>query len=134
MESVNYIYWKRLVLVHLKRYYKNMYIIALSCFLTHFYLAWKGTLRPEAAIKMHFSISLFCTCSEILWKIPMMECNFSKFACNALQLWTTAAEELNFITALINAELQLLQITSRKLLLSLEAVVRRYSSNYCTCS
>ena len=34
MKRVNYIYRKRLVLVHLKRNYKNVYIIALSCFLT----------------------------------------------------------------------------------------------------
>ena len=47
LKKVNYIYWKRLVLVHLKRYYKNMYTIALSCFLTHFYFAWEGTLRPS---------------------------------------------------------------------------------------
>ena len=89
---------------------------------------FKRNSSAEAAIKMHFSISVFCTCGEILWKIPVMECNFSKFACNSLQLWTTAAEELYFITAFINAELQLLQNTSRKLLLSLEAVVRRCSS------
>ena len=50
---------------------------------------------------MHFSISLFCACGEILWKIPVMEC-FCKFACNDLQLWTTAAEKLYIITALIN--------------------------------
>ena len=84
----------------------------------------------EAAIKMHFSILLFFTCGEILWRIPVMECNFSKFVCNALQLWTTAREELYFITALINAKLQLLRNTSRKLLLSLEAVVRRSSSKW----
>ena len=45
VKKVSYIYWKSLVLVHLKRYYKKMYIIALSSFLTHFYFAWKGTLR-----------------------------------------------------------------------------------------
>ena len=28
-KKVNYIYWKRLVLAHLRRYYKNMYVIAL---------------------------------------------------------------------------------------------------------
>ena len=30
-----------MVLVHLTRYYKNMYLIALTCFLTHFLLTWK---------------------------------------------------------------------------------------------
>ena len=45
VKKVNYIYWKRLVLVHLKRYYENVYIIALSCLLTYFHFAWKGTLR-----------------------------------------------------------------------------------------
>ena len=34
-----------LVLVHLRRYYKNVYIIALLCFLMYFYFAWKGTLK-----------------------------------------------------------------------------------------
>ena len=29
MKRINYIYWDRLVLVHLRRYYKNVYIIAL---------------------------------------------------------------------------------------------------------
>ena len=52
---------------------------------------------------------------------------FSKFACNALQLWTTAEEKHYFIKTLINAEQQLLQNTSRKLLLCLEAVVCRCS-------
>ena len=83
----------------------------------------------EAAIKMHFSISLFCTCGEILWKVHVMESAiFSKFECYALQIWITSAEKLYFISALINAEQQLLQNTSRKLLLCLEAVARRCSS------
>ena len=43
-------YWKlqfclcrsSFVLAHLRRYYKIMYIVALSCFLTYFHFAWKG--------------------------------------------------------------------------------------------
>ena len=38
--------WLDLTWVHLRRYYKNLHIIELSCFLTYFYFAWKGTLRP----------------------------------------------------------------------------------------
>ena len=33
MKRVNYMYWKRLVLVHLRRYYKSMYIIYNSTFM-----------------------------------------------------------------------------------------------------
>ena len=55
---------------------------------------------------------------------------FSKFACNALQHWTTAAEKPYIITSLINAEQQLMQNTSKKLLLYLETVVCRCSSKY----
>ena len=40
----------------------------------------------EAAIKMHFSILLFCTCGEIFEKYRLWSTIFSKFACNALQL------------------------------------------------
>ena len=36
-----------LVLVHLKRYYKKMYVIALTCFLANFYFASKGTMIPS---------------------------------------------------------------------------------------
>ena len=34
---------------------------------------------------MHFSLSLFCAYSEILWRTPAI---FSKLSCNGLQLWT----------------------------------------------
>ena len=88
----------------------------------------KTNSSSEAAIKMYFSISLFCNCGEIPWKIPVMEWHLGKFACNTLQLWTTAAEKLNFSTALNDAEQQLLQNTSKKLLLCLEAVSCRCSS------
>ena len=37
---------KVLVLVHLKRYFKSMQIIALSSFLLGLYFAWKSTLKP----------------------------------------------------------------------------------------
>ena len=57
----------------------------------------------EAAIKMHFSISLFCTLVKFFEKFLWWREIFSKFACNAVQLWTTLAEKLYFITALINA-------------------------------
>ena len=43
----------------------------------------KIKLSSETAIKMHFSISLLCTYSEILWKTFAI---FSKLSCNALQL------------------------------------------------
>ena len=36
----------------------------------------KIKLCPEAAILMRFSISFFCTFSEILQKIPLTECDF----------------------------------------------------------
>ena len=75
----------------------------------------KINASSEAAIKLHFSIWLFCSCGEILWHL-WWSAIFSKFACNTLQLWATAAEKSYFITALINAEQQLLQNTSRKLL------------------
>ena len=48
VKKVNYIHWERLVLVHLKRYYKNMYITALLCFFDTFLFCFKGyseTLR-----------------------------------------------------------------------------------------
>ena len=57
--------------------------------------------------------------------------NSLKNTCDGVQifqLWTTAAEKLYFVTALIDAERQLLQNTSRKLLLRLEVVVPRCSS------
>ena len=63
----------------------------------------------EAAFKMHFSISLFCTCGEFFEEYLWWDATYSKFACTALQLWTTGAEKLYFITVLINAEQQLLQ-------------------------
>ena len=43
--KVNYICWKRLVLVHFRRFYENMYITALLCIWTYFYFAWKGFLE-----------------------------------------------------------------------------------------
>ena len=76
----------------------------------------KINLSSEAAIKMHFSISLFHICGEFFEKYLQWSAIFCKFACNNLQLSTTAAEKVYFITALINAEQQLLQNTSRKLL------------------
>ena len=48
----------------------------------------KIKMSSEAAIRMHFSISLFCTYSEIFGKITVTECDFSIFsrlACNAPQ-------------------------------------------------
>ena len=39
-----------MVLAHLRRYYKNVYIIALICFLMYFYFPWKGILRPEEEV------------------------------------------------------------------------------------
>ena len=51
MKKVNYEYWKSLVSVHLGRYYKNMYMVAFSRFLTYFYFTWKGTLRHLDEIK-----------------------------------------------------------------------------------
>ena len=69
----------------------------------------------EAAIKIHFSISLFCTLVKFSEKYLWWSAIFSEFACNALQLLTTAVEKLYFITTLINVEQQLLQNTSRKL-------------------
>ena len=83
----------------------------------------------EAAFKMHFSISLFCTCGEFFEKYLWWDATYSKFACTALQLWTTTGvEKLYFITVLINAEQQLLQSTSRKLIQCLEAVMPRCSA------
>ena len=82
----------------------------------------------EAAFKMHFSVSLFCTCGEFFEEYLWWDATYSKFACTALQLWTTGAEKLYFITVLINAEQQLLQSTSRKLILCLEAVMPRCSA------
>ena len=37
---------KKVGLAHLGRYYKNVYITALLCFLMYFYFAWKSTQRP----------------------------------------------------------------------------------------
>ena len=37
---------KKVELSTFKEMLKKMYIIAQSCFLTYFYFAWKGTLRP----------------------------------------------------------------------------------------
>ena len=78
----------------------------------------------EAAIKIHFSISLFCTLVKFSEKYLWWSAIFSEFACNALQLLTTAVEKPYFITTLINVEQQLLQNTSRKLLLCLEAKIK----------
>ena len=81
-------------------------------------------------MQIHFSISLSETVVKFFEKYLWWSAVFSKFACNALQHWTTAAEKLHFITALINAEQQLMQNTSKKLLLCLETVVCRCSSKY----
>ena len=36
-----------MVLIHLKKYYKNVNIIAFVCFLMYFFFPWKVTLRPQ---------------------------------------------------------------------------------------
>ena len=44
---------KKLVLVRLRRYYENMYIInTVMFFLTYFYFAWKNTLGPYSNSKL----------------------------------------------------------------------------------
>ena len=86
-------------------------------------------IRPQK-LRSRYTFQYRCpaTVVKLFEKYLYLGTIFSKFPCNTLQLWTTAAEKLYFITALINAEQQLLQNTSRKLLLCLEAVVRRCSS------
>ena len=87
----------------------------------------------EATIKVHFSMSLFYTWGDGVHGVHLWwSAILSKFACNALQPWTIVAKKLHVITTLINAKQKLLQNTSRKLLLCLEAVVRRCSSNRCS--
>ena len=80
---------------------------------------------------LHFSPNTFFNIAvlQLLWNslkniYLWWSAIFRKFPWNTLQLWTTAAEKIYFITALINAEQQLLQNASRKLFLCLEAVIR----------
>ena len=40
IKKVNYKYWKKLVLIHVRRYYKNMYMTAFSRFVTYFSFSW----------------------------------------------------------------------------------------------
>ena len=87
----------------------------------------KKNSSSEVAIKMHFSISLSAPLVKFLEKyLRRWSAIFSKFACKAVLLWTTTAEKLYFITVLINAlKSILLRNISTKMLLCLEAVVRR---------
>ena len=70
MESIkkaNYIYWKRLVLVNLKRCYKNMYIM----FLNTFSFCFKGYSETLNSLKLSFRIiwglrSNFFVCKSFL--------------------------------------------------------------------
>ena len=92
-KKVNYICWKRLVLVHFRRFYEIMYIAALLCVWTYFYFAWKGTLET-LNVKCLFAFIPFqrdveavaqrCSMKRCLWKflkthrkIPEA-CNFIK--------------------------------------------------------
>ena len=67
---------------------------------------------------MHFSRCRSALVVKLFEKYLWWSAIFSKFACNVLQLCTTAAETLYFIIALINAEQLFLQNTSRKLLIA----------------
>ena len=54
----------------------NKYIFAVVLEKQPFRNISKIKLRSETAIKMNFSISLFLTCGEIMWNIPLTECDF----------------------------------------------------------
>ena len=66
LKKVNYILWKRLVLVHLRRCYKNMYIVALSCFINNFYFARK-VLQDQIAVKLGSKLDQKLTAFITLW-------------------------------------------------------------------
>ena len=60
----------------------------------------KINLSSEAAIKIHFQYRCSATVVKFFEKYLGWSAIFSKFPCNTLELWTTAAEKLYFITAL----------------------------------
>ena len=72
---------------------------------------------------------------QLWWNSLKNTCDVVQFLVNfhvTLSSFEPLLRKRYFITTLINAEQQLLQNTSRKLLLCLEAVVRRCSSKKCS--
>ena len=99
----------------------NKYIFAAAFEKQPFRNISKINLYSEAAIKMHFSILLFCTCGEVLWK---KNSDGVQFLVNSHVMLTNSCQKAIFYH-IIN---QCWTTTSAELLLCLEAVVCRCSS------
>ena len=81
----------------------------------------KIKLPSEAAIRMHFSISLFGTYREFLWKITVTECDFLLNLHVTFSNFEPLLQKFKcFIPALMNAEQLLLWITSRNFFCALK--------------
>ena len=86
------------ICVTMRTYLKSLFKTNISSQLS-LRISYSGTFSKSNSPQRQPARCIFQYCSSIIWKIPVMKCNFCKFVCNALLFLTTGTKELYFITS-----------------------------------